>query len=313
LISDIAVFTSFVFLVLIFIISTYFYALIPKKGKKEHTTELTESNHKKISVVKNILIILIIILLISKLIVLFITPDIILSYHSISPIEINYILINIFYSVLWIVLLLFILIANEIKVEYLLPYYKRFSFLTMILFFLDIIVTGIVFSLKTIFYFKFTLMSPPGHIIQPESNFIIVLGIISLLLIITTILYFGFIIKRKLSILRYYEFLLLLLIAAEGYLLVTSNSNLLGWQESQYFRMKLFSYEYGYFALIYLALIAVTIVANSFVILLFNSREMFKNTQMIQNRIVNFMKIGFVAVLALSGVTIFPYFYIWIY
>jgi hypothetical protein len=311
LIYQIAIISSFIILIILFLLSTFLYSLCKKNIKENLKQEKVPIPQKKLGIIKNLVLIFISLLILIKLTIFLFSSNTILTFDPISPGEIDFLIITFFYAVFWVIILFSILITKEMKDEYLIIFFKKISTAIIVLFFLDFCLAGIVYILNIKYYLDFAISNSTIKILSADPNTSILLSIILLLLIILAGLFSTFILKRKIRILRYYELTILLLLSIVGYLVMTGTSNLIGWNESAIFRLKLFSFDYGYVGLVFLFLLAVTLITNSFVILLFNSRKIFINSQMIKNRIVNNMKIGFISTLALCGLAVMPFILIW--
>lgn len=313
MIYEIATISSFFILSVILMSSTLLYSFCKKNKKQLVKTDKSSAVQKKIRLLINLNIIFISLLLLSKLIIFLFAPDTILTFDPIVFGEVNFLMITFFYAIFWIMILLSLLMSEEIKAEYFVNYLQKLSMVIVVLFFLDFCLSGLVYIINITQYFNLAISIPKIDIISSVLSIEILLILILILMILMVVFFVIFILKRKISLLRFYELCVLILLISVGYLLITNTSHLVGWNESVYFQLKLFSIDYGFIGLLFFSLLAVTLITNSFVILLFNLKDIFKNSVLLRNRIVNHMKIGFIATIALCALVLMPHFILWIY
>jgi hypothetical protein len=308
LIYELATLSSFLFLILIFIINTYQISLIKELKLSEETVS---NSLKKINILKNTLSIFIILLLLSKVILLLFGPDTLLKELSFSSSEILVLVVNFFYAILWVMILLFLYQFQEIKQEFTLDYLKKTSYSIALVFFLDFLLEGIVYLTNISEYMSMSVVTIEKRMTEPYPDSLFLLILIVLLTILLSGFFISFLIKRKIRILRYLELCTLLLLIAIGYLVFFGTGAIIGWNESYVYLLKLFSFTYGYTGFIFLIVLAVTLITNSSVVLLFNMKEFFNHEQQLKNRIINLIKVGFVATCILSCMALWPHIYLW--
>ena len=308
MIYELATISSFLFLILTFIVNTYQISLIKEIKLKEE--DLTKS-FKKLNIIKNTLSVFIIILLLSKMIVLIFGPDTLLKEYTFSSSELLVLVVNFFYAILWFMIILFLYQSQEIKQEFILDYFKKISYSITLVFFLDFLLEGIVYLTTISEYMSLSVVTIKEKMIEPYTEFLYLIILIALLTVVLSGFFISFLIKRNIRILRYLELSTMLLLFAIGYLVFFSTGSIVGWNESLVYLLKLFSFEYGYTGFIFLIVLAVTLITNSSVVLLFNMKEFFNHEQQLKNRIVNMIKVGFVATCILSCMALWPHIYLW--
>ena len=309
MIYELATLSSFLFLILTFIFNTYQFSYIKEIKSND---EKFSSYGKKLNAIKVSILIFIVLLLISKLIVLLFGPDTLLNEQSFSSTEILVFVVIFFYSVLWLMILLFLYQSKEVKNESLLEYLKKISYSITLVFILDFMIEGIVYLTTISDYMTFAVSTSNINISEPIQNSLVLIVIIVILIMLLSGLFLSFLIKRNIRILRYLELVTLLLLFAIGYLVFFNTSNIIGWNESLVYLLKLFSFKYGFTGFIFLIVLAVTMITNSSVVLLFNMKEFFVNEQQLKNKIINMIKVGYVATSILSFMSIWPHVYLWL-
>lgn len=307
MIYEFATLLSFLFLILTFIVNTYQISLVKEIKNSEQEFSAYK---KKINALSKTISTFIILLLISKLFILLFGPDTILNANSFSNAEILVLFINFFYAVLWLMIIIFQFQSHEIKDEFILDYVQKISYAVALVFFLDFILAGIVYLTTISDYMSLSVVADKQELVQslPDMSYIIL--IILFLTIALTIFFISFLIKRHIKILRYLELVTLLLLISIGYLVFFGTGPIIGWHESLKYLLILFSYKYGYTGYIFFIILAVTLITNSSVILLFNLKRMFNNEQQIKNKIINMVKVGFVASCILSCMALWPHIYL---
>ena len=308
MIYELATLLSFLFLILIFILNTYLVSFV-----KEVTNAKTEYVKfvKKLNALKISILIFILLLLLSKLILLIFGPDTLLKESAFSSAEILIFVVNFFYAILWLLISLFLLESKEIKQEFILVYLKKISYSITLLFFLDFFIEGIVYLTTITEYMTLSVYSAENSLAEPLQDTLLPIIVIITLTLILAGSFISFLIKRKIRILRYLEFNTLFLLFAIGYLVFFCTGSIIGWDESLVYLLKLFSFNYGYTGFIFLIILSVTMITNSSVVLLFNMKQFFISEQQIRNKIINLVKVGFVATCILSSMAIWPHVYLW--
>jgi len=278
LIYEIATLLSFLFLILIFIVNTFQISFIKeiKKGEKDHVKFI-----KKLNALKFIILIFIVLLLFSKLILLLFGPDTLLNEYSYSRAEILIFVVNIFYAILWLMICLFLFESREVKQEYILVYLKKISYSITTLFFLDFFIEGIVYLTTITDYMSLSVHATDNSIAEPLQESILPIVVIIILTILLSIFFISFLIKRKIQILKYLEFTTLFLLLAVGYLVYFCTGSIIGWNESMVYLLTLFSFNFGYTGFIFLIILAVTLLTNSSVVLLFNMKDFFSSEHIV--------------------------------
>lgn len=249
-------------------------------------------------------------LLISKIVLLLFGPDTLLKENTFSKAEILIFVVNFFYAILWLMVVLFLFESKEVKQELLLDYLKKTGYAIILLFFMDFLIEGIVYLTTITDYMTFSVSSIILEPAEPIKNAYLFIGGILVLTLILVILFISFLVKRNIRILRYLELLTLSIVLVNSYLVVFYTKAVVGWNESFVFLLKLFSYKYGFTGFIFLIVLAVILVTNSSIILLFNLKNYFINEQNIRHKIINLTKVGFVATCILSCMVIWPYVYL---
>ena len=308
MIYEIATLLSFLFLILIFIVNTFQISFIKeiKKDEKEYV-----NFSKKLNVIKYIILIFIILLLISKFILLLFGPDTLLKEFSFSRAEILIFVVNFFYAILWLMICLFLFESKEVKQEYILDYHRKISYSITTLFFLDFFIEGIVYLTTITDYLSLSVYATENLTAEPLYETFLPIVVIIILTIVLNTFFISFLIKRKIKILKYLEFTILFLLLAVGYIVYFCTGSIIGWNESLVYLLKLFSFNYGYTGFIFLIILAVSLLTNSSVVLLFNMKEFFISDQQLKNKIINLVKVGFVATCILSCMAIWPHIYLW--
>jgi hypothetical protein len=308
LIYELATLTSFLFLILTFIINTYQISLIKEiKNDKEEVSNYI----KKINIIRITIIIFIVFLLISKLIVLILGPDTLLNEQSFSSVEILVLVVNFFYANLWLMIYLFLLHSKDVKQDSILGYLKKVSYCISILFFLDFLFEGAVYLMTISDYMSLSVILIEKNLVKSVQNSLLLIVFIIVLTALLSGFFISFLVKRKIKILRFLELSTLLLLLAIAYLVLFDISSIVGWNQSLIYLLKLFSLKYGFAGFIFLIVLAVTLITNSSVVLLFNMKEFFINEQQIKNKIINMVKVGYVATCLLSFMVLWPYVYLW--
>ncbi|MCK4799143.1 MAG: hypothetical protein KAT05_17355 [Spirochaetes bacterium] len=308
MIYELATLSSFIFLILTFIINTYQISLIKEiKINEEGLSQYI----KKINIIKTTITIFIIFLLISKLMVLLFGPDTLLNEFSFSSSEILILVVNFFYAVLWFMIVLFLYQSQEIKQEFILDYLKKISYSITLVFFLDFLLEGIVYLTTISEYMSLSVFTIVKKMTDPYPDLLYLIVLIVILTALLSGLFISFLVKRNIKILRYLELATLLLLFAIGYLVFFGTSAIVGWNESLIYLLKLFSFDYGYTGFIFIIVLAVTLITNSSVVLLFNLKEFFNSEQQLKNRLINMVKVGFVATCILSCMAVWPHIYLW--
>jgi len=308
LIYEIATLSSFLFLILIFIINTYQVSFIKEVTRSE--VEYLKFS-KKLNALKITLLVFIVLLLVSKLILLLFGPDTLLKESAFSSAEILIFVVNFFYAILWLLISLFLIESKEVKHEFILVYLKKISNAITLLFFLDFVIEGIVYLTTITDYLTFSVYSAENSLAESLQDTLLPIIVIIILTILLVALFISFLIKRKIRILRYLEFNTLFLYFAIGYLVFFCTGSIIGWNESLVYLLKLFSFKYGYTGFIFLIILAVTMIMNSSVVLLFNMKQFFSSEQQLRNKIINLVKVGFIATCILSCMAIWPHVYLW--
>ncbi len=311
MIYEIATISAFIVLVLIFLSSIFLYSFCLKKEKK--LNKETPVSTKKIRISLYFLVFFISLLILVKLTIFLFAADTILSFDQIAPGEINQIITHFFYTVFWIIILFSISLKKDVVDDYQIVFIRRITLACILLFFLDFLLSGTVYVMNVLHYFNIQISVLDFSIIPAPTDTTILLLIISVLLLILIGLFIAFILKRRIRILSYYELTYLLLLSGIGYFLIIDSSNLIGWNESVVYRLKLFSFEYGYVGFIFLIVLALSLVSNSLIVLLFSLKDIFVDSQMPKRKIISYLKIGFVSVIILFGLNIMPHIFIWIY
>lgn len=307
MIYELATLSSFIFLILTFIINTYQISLIKEiKINEEGLSQYI----KKINIIKTTITIFIIFLLISKLMVLLFGPDTLLNEFSFSSSEILILVVNFFYAVLWFMIVLFLYQSQEIKQEFILDYLKKISYSITLVFFLDFLLEGIVYLTTISEYMSLSVFTIVKKMTDPYPDLLYLIVLIVILTALLSGLFISFLVKRNIKILRYLELATLLLLFAIGYLVFFGTSAIVGWNESLIYLLKLFSFDYGYTGFIFIIVLAVTLITNSSVVLLFNLKEFFNSEQQLKNRLINMVKVGFVATCILSCMAVWPHIYL---
>ena len=308
MIYELATLSSFIFLILTFIINTYQISLIKEiKINEEGLSQYI----KKINIIKTTITIFIIFLLISKLMVLLFGPDTLLNEFSFSSSEILILVVNFFYAVLWFMIVLFLYQSQEIKQEFILDYLKKISYSITLVFFLDFLLEGIVYLTTISEYMSLSVFTIVKKMTDPYPDLLYLIVLIVILTALLSGLFISFLVKRNIKILKYLELATLLLLFAIGYLVFFGTSAIVGWNESLIYLLKLFSFDYGYTGFIFIIVLAVTLITNSSVVLLFNLKEFFNSEQQLKNRLINMVKVGFVATCILSCMAVWPHIYLW--
>jgi len=308
LIYEIATLLSFLFLILIFIVNTFQISFIKelKKGEEEYA-----KFSKKLNAIKFTILIFIVLLLFSKFILLLFGPDTLLKEFSFSRAEILIFVVNFFYAILWLMICLFLFESREVKQEFILDYLKKISYFIATLFFLDFFIEGIVYLTTITDYLSLSVHATENSIAEPLNESFLPIIIIIALTVVLSAFFISFLIKRKIKILKYLEFTTLFLLLAAGYLVFFCSGSIIGWNESLVYLLTLFSFNFGYTGFIFLIILAVTLLTNSSVVLLFNMKEFFISEQQLKNKIINLVKVGFVATCILSCMAIWPHIYLW--
>lgn len=308
MIYELATLASFLFLILTFILNTYQLSFL---NEIKNNNEKYSNYNKKLNALKVFTSILILSLFISKLIVLLFGPDTLIKEESFSNAEILIFVVNFFYAVLWIMILLFLYQSKEIKQDFLINYLQKISYFITLVFILDFVIEGIVYLTTINDYLSFSVSALKKLPSEPVSDTYVVVTIIIILTIMLTILFILFLIKRNIKLLRYLELTTLVILFTTGYLVFFKTSSIIGWNESLVYLLKLFSYRYGFTGFIFLITLAVTMITNSSVVLLFNIKEFFNNEQQLKNKIINLVKVGYVATSILSCMAVWPHIYLW--
>lgn len=308
MIYELATLASFLFLILTFILNTYQLSFL---NEIKNNNEKYSNYNKKLNALKVFTSILILSLFISKLIVLLFGPDTLIKEESFSNAEILIFVVNFFYAVMWIMILLFLYQSKEIKQDFLINYLQKISYFITLVFILDFVIEGIVYLTTINDYLSFSVSALKKLPSEPVSDTYVVVTIIIILTIMLTILFILFLIKRNIKLLRYLELTTLVILFTTGYLVFFKTSSIIGWNESLVYLLKLFSYRYGFTGFIFLITLAVTMITNSSVVLLFNIKEFFNNEQQLKNKIINLVKVGYVATSILSCMAVWPHIYLW--
>ena len=309
MIYEFATLFSFLFLILIFIVNTYQVSFIneAKSNEEEYLNFV-----KKLNALKNTILVFILLLLVSKLVLLLFGPDTLLKETSFSSAEILIFVVNFFYAILWLMISLFLLQSKEVKQDFLLEYLKKISLSITILFFLDFLIEGIVYLTTITDYMSLSVSSIENAVAEPIQDSTLLILVIVVLTAILSTFFITFLIKRNIRILRYLELSTLFLLIAIGYLVFFCTGSIIGWNESLVYLLKLFSFNFGYTGFIFLIVLAVTLITNSSVVLLFNIKGFFNSEQQLRNKIINLVKVGFVSTCILSCMAIWPHIYLWL-
>ena len=243
--------------------------------------------------------------------VLLFGPDTLLNEFSFSSSEILILVVNFFYAVLWFMIVLFLYQSQEIKQEFILDYLKKISYSITLVFFLDFLLEGIVYLTTISEYMSLSVFTIVKKMTDPYPDLLYLIVLIVILTALLSGLFISFLVKRNIKILRYLELATLLLLFAIGYLVFFGTSAIVGWNESLIYLLKLFSFDYGYTGFIFIIVLAVTLITNSSVVLLFNLKEFFNSEQQLKNRLINMVKVGFVATCILSCMAVWPHIYLW--
>ena len=207
---------------------------------------------------------------------------------------------------------LFLIQTKEVKLEFVYDYLKKISYSITILFFLDFLIEGIVYLTTISDYMSLSVSAIDNGLAEPVQNSLVLIIVIFALTALLSSFFISFLIKRNIRILRYLELSTLFLLIAIGYLIFFCTGSIIGWNESLVYLLKLFSFNFGYTGFIFLIVLAVTLITNSSVVLLFNIKGFFNSEQQLRNKIINLVKVGFVSTCILSCMAIWPHIYLWL-
>ena len=201
---------------------------------------------------------------------------------------------------------------NEIKLEQKFSYLKIYFMIVLVTGTLDVFISLAIYLSHFYGYFTLKTMDSSESMAIAGSVFPL-LVFICILIILMVLLFILFILKRSVRILKQYYLTVLIAIISALLMFVLRGLQHLGWYENVESQLLLFSVSYSYLGYIFLALLIVTIFSNATSILIYANLEKFTNTIKFKHRVITFIKIGFVTLIAFIILSIVPDLLIWIY
>lgn len=257
--------------------------------------------------------ILIIILFLSRFSTFIFAPPEILNLIYIPNLFFYFLLFSFLCLIFWAICFFLINLLKQIKHEDQLLYFKKVMLFSVSLTLVDIGITGLSFlnSYQHFFIPRAINLKVLSHHILQYAPFILLM--LAILLVILTILYIMFILKRSFKFLNQYWIVMILLLFILAIYTLSISLNQLGWYDSMQLRMKLFSWQYGYFGWISLIFFSTTIFSNISAIAILALKDRLINLNQIKHKMFFLIKLGFSSIWALVLIVAFPDILNWYY
>ena len=275
--------------------------------------ELFRKKSNRLEIWNKIVSTLIFCLIGSRLLLCVLTPPELIPFSYLST-EISHLLFTGFiFSVFWSLIWYFDKIKAEIKIEERSYYVRRIFVYTAFLAVIDVSIT-LLLSLQG-YQHMFALRASwqPVGLTGLVPNFLPLLIMALILLAVLVILYSLYIFRRSIKILKQYWLTLLLLIFTVLLFSILSIATNLGWHDNTQARLLIFSWQYAYFGWIFLFFISISVFCNTASIILLSIMNRFVNPVKFRNLSISFIKMGFIAALAFSLLSVVPDILLWIY
>jgi len=252
-------------------------------------------------------------LIISRLLLCLIAPPELIPFKYLSAEITHLLLTGLIFSIFWALIWYFGALKNEIKIEERSNYSRQLLFFSAALAVTDLLITLLLSIQGYQHMFTLQVTWPNTEISALPGSFIPLLIMSTILFLLLITLFILYIFRRSIKILKQYWFTLLLLLTSTLLFTILSGSTDLGWYDEGQTRLLIFSWQYAYFGWIYLIFISICVFCNSSSIILLSVTNKFVNPVKYRNLSITFIKMGFVAALAFTVMSIIPNLFLWIY
>jgi hypothetical protein len=252
-------------------------------------------------------------LIVSRVILCLVAPPELMPFNYLSAELTHLLLTGLIFCIFWALIWYFGTLKSEIKIEERAHFSRQLLLFSAVLAVTDLLIT-LLLSIQG-YQHMFTLQAVRSgtEISAPTGSYAPLLAMSLILLLLLITFYMLYIFKRSIKILKQYWLTLLLLLTSTLLFTILSNSTDLGWYDEGQTRLLIFSWQYAYFGWIYLIFISISLFCNSSSIVLLSVTNKFVNPVKYRNLSITFIKIGFVAAIAFTLLSIVPNFLLWIY
>jgi len=276
-------------------------------------TELFRKKNARLELWSQFSLTLIFLLLVFRFILLLLAPSELLSFAYLPDEVVHLLLVSLIFCVFWILIWYFTQIKREVKIEERTLYLKKIFLFSLILAFVDLILTFILSFQGYQHMYSLQATGSVSYVSNLIDGYFPLLVINFILLFLLTFLFVLYIFKRSFRILKQYWLALLLLIVSSLTTIILSGSTNLGWNTDFHTRVYLLSWQYFYVGWIFFLFLSISAFCNVASIILLANMSKFINPVKYRNLSINMIKMGFIAIVAFLLLSVLPDILVWLY